>query len=51
MNEMTFLFTAFALVWTGTLGYLIRLAFLRRQLEEKIERLEERSAARENDNA
>ena len=47
MSKMVYLFLAFALIWTGTFGYLIRLASLRKQLEERIGRLEERTTARE----
>ena len=42
MSDLTFLFIAFAVLWTGILGYFMRLAGLRRQLEEKIDRLMER---------
>ena len=42
MNDLTYLFVAFALIWTGVLGYLIRLMGLRKQLEERIDRLQER---------
>jgi len=42
MNELIYLFAAFALIWTGVLVYLIRLANLRKQLEERIESLENR---------
>ena len=51
MNDLTYLFLAFAFIWTGTLGYFIRLAALRKQLEKRISRLEERTAAVEPDDA
>lgn len=51
MNDLTYLFIAFALVWIGAFGYLIRLTGLRKQLEARIDRLEERIAVRESDNA
>jgi CcmD family protein len=47
MNDLTYLFVAFALIWTGVLAYLVRLAGLRRQLEAKIDRLQERLENRE----
>ena len=51
MNDLTYLFWAFAFIWIGTLGYLFRLAGLRKQLEEKIVKLEKRTAGREPENA
>ena len=42
MSNLTYLFVAFAFIWTGVLVYLIRLAGLRRQLEARIDRLQER---------
>lgn len=51
MNDLTYLFIAFALIWTGTLGYLVRLAALRKSLEERVDKLEERNGVREMDNA
>ena len=51
MNDLTFLFVAFALIWSGTLGYLARLSVLRKQLEERITNLEERAAGRDSKNA
>ena len=47
MNDLTYLFVAFALIWTGVLAYLIRLAGLRKQLEIKLDRLQERLENRE----
>jgi len=41
MNNMIYLFTAFALVWAGVLFYVVRLSGLRKQLEVRITRLEE----------
>lgn len=51
MSDLTYLFIAFALIWTGAFGYFIRLTSLRKQLEGRIDRLEERTATREPDNA
>jgi len=51
MNDLTYLFIAFAVMWTGILGYLIRLAGLRRQLEERIDRFEERIIVRDLEDA
>ena len=50
MSDLTYLFVAFALIWTGVLGYLVRLAGLRRQLEARIDRLQERLENREPSN-
>ena len=50
MNDLTYLFVAFALIWTGVLGYLVRLAGLRKRLEARIQRLQERLEIREPDN-
>jgi CcmD family protein len=47
MNDLTYLFVAFALIWTGVLGYLVRLTGLRKQLEARIDRLQERLENRE----
>ncbi len=47
MSNLTYLFVAFALIWTGVLAYLIRLAGLRKQLEARIDRLQERLENRE----
>jgi len=47
MNDLNYLFVAFALLWTGVLGYLIRLATLRRQLESRIETLQEKVQSRD----
>lgn len=41
MNNLTYLFLAFAFIWTGVLAYLIRLSGLRKQLEERIDRLQD----------
>ena len=51
MSDLTYLFVAFAVMWTGILGYLMRLAGLRRQLEERIDRFEERTIVPELDDA
>lgn len=51
MNDLTYLFIAFAVMWTGILGYLIRLVGLRRQLEERIDRFEERIIGRDLEDA
>jgi CcmD family protein len=42
MSNLTYLFMAFAFIWVGVLAYLIRLSGLRKQLEERIDRLQER---------
>jgi CcmD family protein len=42
MSNLTYLFVAFAFMWAGVLGYLIRLSSLRRQLEQKIHGLQDR---------
>lgn len=41
MNDMAYLFAAFAVIWTGVLLYMVRLSTLRKRLEERIHRLEE----------
>jgi len=46
MSDLNYLFVAFALLWAGVLGYLVRLATLRRQLEGRIEALGERCESR-----
>jgi len=51
MNDLTYLFAAFAVIWTGVLGYLIRLSGLRRHLEKRVDMLEERAVNRDLDNA
>ena len=47
MNNLTYLFLAFAFIWTGVLAYLIRLSSLRKQLEERINRLQDRLEKKE----
>ena len=47
MNNLTFLFAALAVLWTGVLGYVLRLSSLRRRLEERIDMLEERVVDRD----
>jgi hypothetical protein len=47
MTDLTYLFLALALMWTGALGYLIRLVSLRKQLEERMYSLQERIESRE----
>jgi CcmD family protein len=42
MGDLNYLFAAFALMWAGAMGYLIRLASLRKRLEGRIETLQER---------
>ncbi|MGD8353535.1 MAG: CcmD family protein [Pseudomonadota bacterium] len=42
MRDMIFVFAAFSFLWTGTLLYVLRLSFLRKQLEERIDRLDTR---------
>ena len=49
MNNLTYLFAAFAVIWAGTLAFLLRLAVLRKQLEARIERLESLTAFVENE--
>lgn len=41
MKDLTYLFLAFAFIWAGVLVYLVRLAGLRRQLEERVNRIQE----------
>jgi CcmD family protein len=48
MSNLTYLFMAFAFMWAGVLGYLIRLSGLRRQLDQKIDRLQDRLDNREH---
>lgn len=40
MSDMIYVFAAFSLLWTGALLYVLRLSFLRKQLEERIDRLD-----------
>ncbi len=47
MSNLTYLFMAFAFIWAGVLGYLIRLSGLRKQLEERIDRLQDRLEKKE----
>ena len=42
MTDLAFLFAAFALVWAGVLAYLLRLVSLRRDLEKRIDKLQDR---------
>ena len=51
MNDLTYLFVAYALIWAGVLAYLIRLAGLRRQLEDRVDRLWQRLDSRESRDA
>ena len=51
MNNIIYLFVAFALIWAGTLVYLYRLAALRKRLEKRVSRLETAGTARELDDA
>ncbi len=48
MSNLTYLFVAFAFMWAGVLVYLIRLSGLRKQLEERIDRLQDRLDNREH---
>ena len=42
MKNLGYLFAAFALIWAGVLLYLVRLSSLRKHLEQRISRVEER---------
>ena len=42
MNSMVYLFMALTVIWAGVLGYILRLGGLRKQLEEKVERINDR---------
>jgi CcmD family protein len=42
MSDLTYLFSAFALLWAGILVYVLRLASLRRSLEKRIGSLQDR---------
>lgn len=46
MNNLTYLFAAYAIIWAGVLAYLIRLAGLRRRLEDRVDRLWQRVESR-----
>ena len=47
MSNLTYLFVAFAFIWAGALAYMIRLSGLRRQLEERIDSLQDRLEKKE----
>ncbi len=47
MSNLSYLFVAFALIWVGVLAYLIRLSGLRKQLEERIDSLQDRLEKKE----
>ena len=47
MNNLSYLFVAFALIWVGVLAYMIRLSGLRKQLEERIDSLQDRLEKKE----
>jgi CcmD family protein len=47
MSNLTYLFVAFAFIWSGVLAYMIRLSGLRKQLEERIESLQDRLEKKE----
>ncbi len=42
MKNLTYLFAAFSLIWAGVFLYLVRLSSLRKHLEQRISRVEER---------
>ena len=42
MSDLTYLFAAFSIIWAGVVIYLIRLAGLRKRLDERLEALEGR---------
>ncbi|MDF1536768.1 MAG: CcmD family protein [bacterium] len=46
MKDLTYLFSAFAIIWAGVGLYLVRLAALRSDLQRRVARLEERAAER-----
>jgi CcmD family protein len=50
MSNLSYLFVAFALIWVGVLAYMIRLSGLRKQLEERIDSLQDRLEKKELDN-
>ena len=41
MNNLYYLFIAYTLIWAGAMTYLLRLSSLRRDLERRLERVEE----------
>ncbi len=47
MSNLTYLFVAFAFIWVGVLTYMIRLSGLRKELEERIESLQDRLEKKE----
>ncbi len=47
MSNLSYLFVAFALIWVGVLAYMIRLSSLRKQLEERIDSLQDRLEKKE----
>lgn len=47
MSNLSYLFVAFALIWVGVLAYMIRLSGLRKELEERIESLQDRLEKKE----
>lgn len=47
MSNLSYLFVAFALIWVGVLAYMIRLSGLRKQLEERIDSLQDRLEKKE----
>ncbi len=46
MKNLTYLFSAFAIIWAGVGLYIVRLVVLRKDLQRRVARLEERSADR-----
>lgn len=47
MKDLTYLFSAFAIIWTGVGLYIVRLVVLRKDLQRRVTRLEEKSVGGE----
>ncbi len=43
MKDLTYLFSAFAIIWAGVGLYIVRLVVLRKDLQRRVARLEEKS--------
>jgi CcmD family protein len=47
MKDLTYLFSAFAIIWAGVGLYIVRLVVLRKDLQRRVARLEKKSVVEE----